>query len=63
MSNMIFQKINENSLQQLSAVLEAQQSRKRITISSLPFYLRQKDMPEGKLFIARYCCSVCTNRA
>ncbi|CAB3223356.1 unnamed protein product [Arctia plantaginis] len=40
-------KINENSLQQLSAVLEAQQSRKRINISSLPFYLRQKDMPEG----------------
>ncbi|XP_041983194.1 T-cell activation inhibitor, mitochondrial [Aricia agestis] len=40
-------KINENSLQQLSALLEAQQSSRHMSVPSLPFYLRQKDMPEG----------------
>ncbi|XP_039751126.1 T-cell activation inhibitor, mitochondrial [Pararge aegeria] len=40
-------KINENSLQQLSALIEAQQSSHNMSIPSLPFYLRQKDKPEG----------------
>lgn len=40
-------KINESSLQQLSALLEAQQSSKRMPMQPLPFYLRKKDMPEG----------------
>ncbi|OWR54458.1 hypothetical protein KGM_214051 [Danaus plexippus plexippus] len=40
-------KTNEHSLQQLSALLEAQQSNRNMTMSTLPFYLRQKDMPEG----------------
>lgn len=39
--------INEHSLQQLSAFIEAQQSRKRIVTPPLSFYLRQKNMPEG----------------
>ncbi|KAL4716371.1 hypothetical protein ACJJTC_006733 [Scirpophaga incertulas] len=40
-------KVNENSLQQLSALIEAQQSSRRVTVPPLPFYLRQKNMPEG----------------
>ncbi|CAG4974291.1 unnamed protein product [Parnassius apollo] len=40
-------KTNENSLQQLSALLEAQQSSRTMSIPVLQFYLRQKDMPEG----------------
>ncbi|KAI5636131.1 T-cell activation inhibitor, mitochondrial-like [Phthorimaea operculella] len=40
-------KINEYSLQQLSALLEAQQSSRRMTVPPLSFYLRQKDKPEG----------------
>lgn len=40
-------KINENSLQQLSALLEAQQTSRRLAVPPLPFYLRQKNMPEG----------------
>lgn len=45
----LIQKTNENSLQQLSALLEAQQSSRTMSIPALPFYLRQKDMPEGKM--------------
>ncbi|KAJ8730703.1 hypothetical protein PYW08_002116 [Mythimna loreyi] len=41
-------KINEHSLQQLSALIEAQQSCKKITVPPLSFYLRQKDMPDGE---------------
>ncbi|KAL0831402.1 hypothetical protein ABMA28_002218 [Loxostege sticticalis] len=41
-------KVNENSLQQLSAFLEAQQASRRIAVPPLSFYLRQKDMPEGE---------------
>ncbi|XP_068632591.1 T-cell activation inhibitor, mitochondrial isoform X2 [Battus philenor] len=41
-------KTNENSLQQLSALIEAQQSSRCISVPALPFYLRQKDMPEGQ---------------
>ncbi|XP_028165646.1 T-cell activation inhibitor, mitochondrial isoform X1 [Ostrinia furnacalis] len=41
-------KVNENSLQQLSALLEAQQSSRGIAVPPLSFYLRQKDMPEGE---------------
>ncbi|KAL0880994.1 hypothetical protein ABMA27_002145 [Loxostege sticticalis] len=41
-------KVNENSLQQLSAFLEAQQAYRRIAVPPLSFYLRQKDMPEGE---------------
>lgn len=40
--------INEHSLQQLSALIEAQQSSKRISVPPLSFYLRQKDMPDGE---------------
>lgn len=48
-----FQKINENSLQQLSALLEAQQSSRRISVPPLSFYLRQKDMPEGEFSVEK----------
>ncbi|XP_062527407.1 T-cell activation inhibitor, mitochondrial [Bombyx mori] len=41
-------KINEQSLQQLSAFLEAQQSRRRMVVPPLPFYLRQKNTAEGE---------------
>lgn len=41
------QKVNENSLQQLSALLEAQQTNRKVSLPPLSFYLRQKDMPEG----------------
>ncbi|CAH0581397.1 unnamed protein product [Chrysodeixis includens] len=41
-------KINEHSLQQLSALIEAQQSSRRMSVPPLPFYLRQKNMPEGE---------------
>ncbi|XP_047019192.1 T-cell activation inhibitor, mitochondrial-like isoform X1 [Helicoverpa zea] len=41
-------KVNENSLQQLSALIEAQQSSKRLTVPTLSFYLRQKNMPDGE---------------
>ncbi|CAH1646578.1 unnamed protein product [Spodoptera littoralis] len=41
-------KINENSLQQLSALIEAQQSSKRISVPPLSFYVRQKDKPDGE---------------
>ncbi|KAI8422590.1 hypothetical protein MSG28_006378 [Choristoneura fumiferana] len=40
-------KVNENSLQQLSALIEAQQSSRRMSIPPLPFYLRQQDMADG----------------
>ncbi|CAH2076635.1 unnamed protein product, partial [Iphiclides podalirius] len=40
-------KTNENSLQQLSALIEAQQSSRTMSIPALSFYLRKKDMPEG----------------
>ncbi|VVC95588.1 unnamed protein product [Leptidea sinapis] len=43
-------KINEHSLQQLSALIEAQQCSRNITVPNLPFYLRKRDMPEGKMF-------------
>lgn len=39
--------INEHSLQQLSALIEAQQSSRRLSLPPLQFYLRQKDKPEG----------------
>lgn len=48
---MSFQKVNEHSLQQLSAVLEAQQSSQRITVPPLPFYLRQQNKPDGKYLV------------
>ncbi|KAJ0175464.1 hypothetical protein K1T71_008623 [Dendrolimus kikuchii] len=41
------QSINEYSLQQLSALIEAQQTRRRLMLPPLQFYLRQKDKPEG----------------
>ncbi|XP_049867845.1 T-cell activation inhibitor, mitochondrial isoform X2 [Pectinophora gossypiella] len=40
-------KTNENSLQQLSALIEAQQSSRNLAVPPLPFYLRQKDKPDG----------------
>ncbi|XP_048007218.1 T-cell activation inhibitor, mitochondrial isoform X1 [Leguminivora glycinivorella] len=46
-------KVNENSLQQLSALIEAQQSSRRISIPPLSFYLRQKDMAEGEFKLVR----------
>ncbi|CAK1540600.1 unnamed protein product [Leptosia nina] len=46
-------KINEISLQQLSALLEAQQSSRNIHIPVLPFYLRKKDMPEGQFELVK----------
>lgn len=46
-------KINESSLQQLSALLEAQQSSKRMPMQPLPFYLRKKDMPEGEFRLVK----------
>ncbi|XP_063531922.1 T-cell activation inhibitor, mitochondrial [Cydia strobilella] len=46
-------KINENSLQQLSALIEAQQSSRRMSIPPLAFYLRQKDMAEGEFKLVR----------
>lgn len=46
-------KINENSLQQLSALIEAQQSSRRMSIPPLSFYLRQKDMAEGEFKLVR----------
>ncbi|XP_013176095.1 PREDICTED: T-cell activation inhibitor, mitochondrial [Papilio xuthus] len=44
---------NENSLQQLSALIEAQQSSRTMSIPALPFYLRQKDMPEGQFKLVK----------
>ncbi|CAG9785613.1 unnamed protein product [Diatraea saccharalis] len=46
-------KINENSLQQLSALLEAQQSSRCLSVPPLPFYLRQKNMPEGEFKLVK----------
>ncbi|XP_026315454.1 T-cell activation inhibitor, mitochondrial isoform X3 [Hyposmocoma kahamanoa] len=46
-------KTNEYSLQQLSAFLEAQQSKRSITIPPLSFYVRQKDMPEGNFRLVK----------
>ncbi|KAM3964248.1 T-cell activation inhibitor, mitochondrial [Aphomia sociella] len=46
-------KINENSLQQLSALIEAQQSSQRLSVPPLSFYLRQKNMPEGEFKLIR----------
>lgn len=46
-------KINENSLQQLSALIEAQQSSRNMSIPELSFYLRQKDMPEGNFKLVK----------
>lgn len=46
-------KINESSLQQLSALLEAQQSSRRLSIPPLSFYLRQKNMPEGEFKLVK----------
>ncbi|XP_050347357.1 T-cell activation inhibitor, mitochondrial [Nymphalis io] len=46
-------KINENSLQLLSALIEAQQSSKNMAIPVLPFYLRQKDMPDGNFKLVK----------
>ncbi|XP_046962183.1 T-cell activation inhibitor, mitochondrial isoform X2 [Vanessa cardui] len=46
-------KINENSLQLLSALIEAQQSSKNMAVPVLPFYLRQKDMPDGNFKLVK----------
>ncbi|CAH0714469.1 unnamed protein product, partial [Brenthis ino] len=46
-------KINEHSLQQLSALIEAQQSSRNMSIPALSFYLRQKDMPEGNFKLVK----------
>lgn len=46
-------KVNENSLQQLSALIEAQQSSRNVVIPVLPFYLRQKDMTEGNFKLVK----------
>ncbi|XP_022116655.2 T-cell activation inhibitor, mitochondrial isoform X1 [Pieris rapae] len=46
-------KINEISLQQLSALLEAQQSNRNIATPILPFYLRKNDMPEGQFELVK----------
>ncbi|KOB67599.1 hypothetical protein OBRU01_19510 [Operophtera brumata] len=46
-------KVNEHSLQQLSALLEAQQSSRRLSLPPLSFYLRQKDMPEGEFKLVK----------
>ncbi|XP_047513179.1 T-cell activation inhibitor, mitochondrial isoform X2 [Pieris napi] len=46
-------KINEISLQQLSALLEAQQSSRNIATPILPFYLRKNDMPEGQFELVK----------
>ncbi|KAG6445413.1 hypothetical protein O3G_MSEX003921 [Manduca sexta] len=44
---------NENSLQQLSAFIEAQQSRRRMSIPPLSFYIRQRDMPDGNFKLVK----------
>ncbi|CAH0406903.1 unnamed protein product [Chilo suppressalis] len=46
-------KINESSLQQLSALLEAQQSSRSLSVPPLSFYLRQKNMPEGEFKLVK----------
>lgn len=44
----LFQKTNENSLKQLSSVIETLQSKRTIKPCNLPFYLRDKTYQEGK---------------
>ncbi|KAG7306024.1 hypothetical protein JYU34_008594 [Plutella xylostella] len=46
-------KVNESSLQQLSALLEAQQSSRTMKVPPLPFYLRNKDVSEGEFKYVR----------